>query len=63
MSLRQLKKLQNDQFLPNHSDESEESEATPRKAANNFELVNLKFFTHGHVFYRKFLFFLKVVGI
>jgi hypothetical protein len=45
MSLRQLKKLQADQFLPNQSDESEESEATPRKAANNFELVIFKIFT------------------
>lgn len=51
MSLRQLKKLQNDQFLPNQSDESEESEATPRKAVNNFELVNFKIFHQWPCFF------------
>lgn len=38
MSLRNIKKLQTPDFLAN-TDESEESEAAPRKSANNFELV------------------------
>lgn len=39
MSLRQRKKLQNENLLPNQSDESDESEITTRKG-NNFELVS-----------------------
>lgn len=47
MSLRQRKKLLNDNLLPNasnQSEESDESEVTPRKG-NNFELVRKKNFT------------------
>lgn len=40
MSLRNIKKLQSPDLIQ-HTDDSEESEATPRKAANNFELVSL----------------------
>jgi hypothetical protein len=39
MSLRNIKKLQTPDFV-NTDPESEESEAAPRKTANNFELVN-----------------------
>lgn len=39
MSLRNIKKLQSPDLFQ-HTDDSEESEATPRKAANNFELVS-----------------------
>ena len=38
MSLRNIKKLQSPDMF-HHTDDSEESEAAPRKAANNFELV------------------------
>lgn len=53
MSLRQRKKLQNDNLLPNQlnqSDESDESEVTPRKANNNFELVRKKNIFHVFIF-------------
>lgn len=39
MSLRNIKKLQTPDFVVN-TDDSEESEAAPRKSANNFELVS-----------------------
>lgn len=39
MSLRNIKKLQSPDLFQ-HTDDSEESEATPRKGANNFELVS-----------------------
>ena len=38
MSLRNIKKLQSPDLF-HHTDDSEESEATPKKAANNFDLV------------------------
>lgn len=40
MSLRNIKKLQTPDFVA-ITDESEESEAAPRKSANNFELVRI----------------------
>jgi hypothetical protein len=43
MSLRNIKKLQSPDLF-HHTDDSEESEATPKKAANNFELVSLRKF-------------------
>ena len=39
MSLRNIKKLQSPDLFQ-QTDDSEESEAAPRKAANNFELVS-----------------------
>lgn len=36
--MRNIKKLQSPDLIQ-HTDDSEESEAGPRKAANNFELV------------------------
>lgn len=39
MSLRNIKKLQSPDLLQ-QTDDSEESEAAPRKSANNFELVS-----------------------
>lgn len=41
MSLRNIKKLQSPDLF-HQTDDSEESEAGPRKAANNFELVREK---------------------
>lgn len=50
MSLRQRKKLLNENLLPNQlnqSDESDESEVT--RKGNNFELViKILFYFHGH---------------
>lgn len=40
MSLRNIRKLQQTTDFVNTDPESEESEAAPRKSANNFELVN-----------------------
>ncbi|CRL02217.1 CLUMA_CG015398, isoform A [Clunio marinus] len=40
MSLRNIKKLQSPDFFQ-QTDDSEESEAAPRKAANNFELLSV----------------------
>jgi hypothetical protein len=49
MSLRNIKKLQSPDLF-HHTDDSEESEATPKKAANNFELVSFLRFSFRRFF-------------